>query len=149
VYDFYCGTGTIAIYLSPYVREVIGFEIIPAAILDARLNCESNGVTNCRFIEGDLKDQIRDHLRTDPAFPSPDLIIIDPPRAGLHPKVIQQILELHPPKITYVSCNPATLARDLKSLLEGESRYILRCVQPIDLFPHTAHCEAIALLARV
>ncbi|MCI0515531.1 23S rRNA (uracil(1939)-C(5))-methyltransferase RlmD [candidate division KSB1 bacterium] len=149
VYDFYCGTGTIAIYLAPYVREVLGFEIIPAAIQNARLNCEANGVTNCRFIEGDLKDQLKLQLQTDPTFPTPDVIVVDPPRAGLHPQVIQQILALQPPKIIYVSCNPATLARDLKSLLEGESRYTLRCVQPIDLFPHTAHCETIAQLTRV
>ncbi len=144
VYDLYCGTGTIGIYLSPFVKRVIGFEIVPDAIRDARLNCELNQVQNCEFFEGDLKDLLIQNSQAKTALPAPDTLVIDPPRAGMHEKVVNEIIKLAPQKIVYVSCNPSTLARDLKLLCTTDYRLIK--VQPIDLFPHTPHCEAVALL---
>ena len=140
VLDLYSGTGTIPIMLSENCREVIGIEIVESAVADAEKNCRKNGVTNCIFIRGD----IRECLSRIPK--PPDLLIIDPPRAGMHKDVVKQVLELGVDRIVYVSCNPATLARDISML--GDS-YRLIEVQPVDMFPHTFHIEAVARIVRV
>ncbi|MCU0644902.1 MAG: 23S rRNA (uracil(1939)-C(5))-methyltransferase RlmD [bacterium] len=146
IYDLYCGTGGIAIYIAKHVEKVIGFELIPQAIEDARVNCAINHIENCRFIQGDIKTLFTDPSEIKKENGSPKTVILDPPRSGLHPKLPGKILELEPEKIIYVSCNPATLARDLTLLCETSFKPTL--VQPIDMFPHTAHCEMIVLLER-
>jgi 23S rRNA (uracil1939-C5)-methyltransferase len=144
VWDLYCGAGSIALYLAAQVKRVAGFELAPAAVDDAYVNCRLNGIDNCRFQAGDLKEQIRQALRIgDP--PRPEVVVTDPPRAGMHPEVVQALLELAPPRLIYVSCNPATLARDLGRL---EEKYDVSAVQPFDLFPHTGHIECVARLDR-
>ncbi|MEE4609040.1 MAG: 23S rRNA (uracil(1939)-C(5))-methyltransferase RlmD [Desulfobacteraceae bacterium] len=139
VLDLYSGTGTIPIFLSPAARQVAGIEIVPAAVADARRNCEKNGVTNCRFVEGDIRSVLTG-LEINP-----HVVIVDPPRAGMHADVVARLLALAPPRIVYVSCNPATLARDLALLAEA---YRVAEVQPVDMFPHTFHIEAVARLER-
>lgn len=146
VYDLYSGTGSIAIFIAQQVRQVIGFEIVAPAIADARLNCQLNRIENCRFVAGDLKDAFKDPAAALQLYGQPAIVIIDPPRSGLHPKLPGKILQLQPERIIYVSCNPATLARDLQLLCQQQFRLVR--VQPIDMFPHTAHCEAVALLER-
>jgi 23S rRNA (uracil1939-C5)-methyltransferase len=139
VVDLYCGAGTIAIYVSDRAREVIGLEIVESAVADAERNCGRNGVSNCRFVGGDLR-------RTLPQLGvRPEVMIIDPPRAGMHADVVREVLVLGPERIVYVSCNPATLARDLGLLKEV---YAVEEVQPVDMFPHTFHIEAVAKLVR-
>lgn len=139
VLDLFCGAGTIAIYISDRARTVTGLEIVESALADAERNCRRNGVHNCRFIGGDLR-------RTLPQIDvRPEVVIIDPPRAGMHQDVVKQVLILAPERIVYVSCNPATLARDLALL--GED-YTVNEVQPVDMFPHTFHIEAVARLTR-
>lgn len=140
VLDLYCGTGSIAIYLSSQARHITGLEIVPAAIADARRNCERNGVRNCCFQEGDVNQQLSQ------LDVQPDVVIIDPPRAGLHRQVVTRLLDMAPPRLVYVSCNPANLARDAALLAE---RYTLCEVQPVDLFPHTYHIESVARLERI
>jgi len=138
VLDLYCGTGTIALYLAPRAKKVIGIEINRAAVNDAKRNQDLNGIENVSFIQGDIRDQL-------PLLKQrPDIVIIDPPRAGIHKDVARQILETSAPKIIYVSCNPVTMARDLSLLAEA---YELKEVQPVDMFPHTYHVEAVGLLA--
>jgi 23S rRNA (uracil1939-C5)-methyltransferase len=139
VLDLYCGTGTIAIYLAAQAREVIGMELVASAVEDARRNCERNGVGNCRFVLGDVRTTLPE-LEVDP-----DVLIIDPPRAGMHEDVLQQVMVLAPGRIVYVSCNPSTMARDMLVLKE---RYRVVEVQPVDMFPHTFHIEAVAALER-
>lgn len=139
VIDLYCGIGTISILLAPLASLVIGMDISESSIQDARKNCELNGIYNCEFLCGDVKA-----LLSRAAF-HPDLLIADPPRAGIHKKVIEQILYLMPDKIIYVSCNPSTLARDLALLNE---RYLVGEVQPLDLFPNTHHVETVVLLEQ-
>ncbi len=135
VLDLYSGTGTIPIWLSDAAAQVIGIEIVADAVSDARKNCDTNGVTNCSFIAGDIRQTI------DSVEKRPDRLIIDPPRTGMHPDVAAKVMEMAPPRIVYVSCNPATLARDAALLKE---RYRLVEVQPVDMFPHTYHIEAVA-----
>jgi 23S rRNA (uracil1939-C5)-methyltransferase len=144
VWDLYSGTGTMAIGLARAARKVIGFELLQAAVSDAQTNAGLNGVDNCEFVLGDLKDLLGNSSFAD-TYGSPQVVVTDPPRAGMHPSVVNQLHDLEPPRIVYVSCNPATLARDLKVLVE---KYRLLRVQPVDLFPHTAHIEAVAVLAR-
>jgi 23S rRNA (uracil1939-C5)-methyltransferase len=139
VLDLYSGTGTIPIFLSPAARQVLGIELVPTAVADARRNCEKNGVTNCRFLEGDIRSVIAG-LEINP-----EVVIVDPPRAGMHADVVARLVALAPPRIVYVSCNPATLARDLALLAEA---YRVAEVQPVDMFPHTFHIEAVARLER-
>jgi 23S rRNA (uracil1939-C5)-methyltransferase len=143
VYDLYTGTGTIAQFLAASCRQVIGIEYVPEAIEDARINATLNQLVNTRFFAGDMKDILT------PAFISeqgkPDVIVTDPPRAGMHTDVIDSILHALPERIVYVSCNPATQARDL-ALLAGQ--YQLTAVQPVDMFPHTHHVENVVLLKR-
>ena len=139
VVDLYSGTGTIAIYLSDYSNKIIGLEIIESAVSDAENNCRLNNVSNCRFILGDIKDsllQITDR---------PDVMIIDPPRVGMHKDVVKQVIEIAPQRIVYISCNPATMARDVNMMKEN---YRIVEVQPVDMFPHTYHIEAVAKLER-
>ncbi len=146
VFDLYSGTGSIGIFIADKVRKVVGFEIVEDAVRDARQNAELNKIENCEFVLGDIKDQILDVTDLKEKFGKPDVIIIDPPRSGMHPKVPARIVEFAPDKIIYVSCNPATLARDLKILCEQE--YLLSSVQPVDMFPHTAHVETVAMLVK-
>lgn len=147
IYDFYCGAGTISIYLSKFVKRVVGFESVSAAINNARENCQINGVKNCSFVLGDLKDAYKSTNDFIQNYGAPDVIILDPPRGGMHPKTIQAVMSLNPKRIVHVSCNPATLARELLELCVEKYRLIK--VQPIDMFPHTAHIEAVAQLTRV
>lgn len=141
VYDLYTGTGTIAQFVSAKASKVVGIEYVKEAIDDARINAEANGITNCTFYAGDMKDILT------PAFikrnGQPDVIIVDPPRAGMHESVTKVILDAAAPKIVYVSCNPASQARDLAMLSE---KYDILKVQPVDMFPHTHHVENVALL---
>jgi 23S rRNA (uracil1939-C5)-methyltransferase len=146
VYDLYCGAGTISLYISKYANKVVGFEAIDSAVKDARRNAELNKVKNCQFVRGDLRDQLTDIKMATRLYGRPDVMIIDPPRAGMHPKTVKTILRLKPEKIVHVSCNPATLARDLKELCA--EFYKLVKVQPVDMFPHTAHVEVVALLVK-
>lgn len=146
VYDLYCGAGTISLYISRYANKVVGFEAIDSAVLDARRNAELNKVTNCQFVRGDLRDQLTDIKMVTRNYGHPDVMIIDPPRAGMHPKTVKAILRLKPEKIVHVSCHPATLARDLKELCAEHYKVVK--VQPVDMFPHTAHVEVVALLVR-
>ena len=139
VLDLYCGAGTIAIYLADMAREMIGMEIVESAVADARRNCRRNGIENCRFVSGDIRTTLV-QIET-----KPDVMIIDPPRAGMHPDVVNQVLALAPERIVYVSCNPATLARDVALLKEN---YQVIEVQPVDMFPHTFHIESVAKLTR-
>jgi 23S rRNA (uracil1939-C5)-methyltransferase len=139
VFDLYCGTGAIAISLSDAAGRVIGFEIAESAVADAEKNCRINGIGNCRFIPGDIRTSMAQ------ARVRPEVMVIDPPRAGMHPDVVRQILEICPERMVYVSCNPATLARDLALMAD---RYRLLEVQPVDMFPHTYHVEAVARLER-
>ncbi len=139
VVDLYCGTGTIAMWLSDKASQVTGIELVESAVADAERNCRRNGIENCRFIQGDIRDVLPGLAKT------PDVLVIDPPRVGMHKDVVGQVLELSPERIVYVSCNPATLARDLGMLAE---RYDVLEVQPVDMFPHTFHVEAVARLER-
>jgi len=145
VYDLYSGTGTISIYISKLVRKVLGIEVIEAAVQDARRNKALNQVENVEFVLGDVKDEMKRMEELVDVVGRPDVLIVDPPRAGLHPKSVQAIQKLAPEKMVYVSCNPTTLARDLA---EWKNRYTLRQVQPVDMFPHTYHIETVVLLER-
>ncbi|MGG4492434.1 23S rRNA (uracil(1939)-C(5))-methyltransferase RlmD [Brevibacillus reuszeri] len=138
--DLYCGTGTISLWLAPFAREVRGIELIPEAVEDARKNAERNQAANAQFHVG----------RAEVLMPKwakqgvkPDVIVVDPPRTGLDDALIRSLLEVMPKKIVYVSCNPSTLAKDIGKLL---AKYELKHVQPVDMFPHTAHVEAVTLL---
>ena len=141
VYDLYTGTGTIANFVARHAREVIGIEYVPEAIEDAKVNSEVNGITNTRFFAGDMKDILTDDFIEEHG--RPDIIITDPPRAGMHTDVVKTILQAAPKRIVYVSCNPATQARDLQLLDEA---YKVVRIQPVDMFPHTQHVENVVLL---
>ena len=141
VYDLYTGTGTIANFVAKKARKVIGIEYVPEAIEDAKINSEINGITNTLFFAGDMKDILNDEFIA--TYGRPDVIITDPPRAGMHPDVVKTILRAAPRRIVYVSCNPATQARDLQVLDEA---YSVVEVQPVDMFPHTPHVENVVLL---
>lgn len=143
VYDLYTGTGTIANFVAKKARHVIGIEYVPEAIEDAKVNSKINGLDNTEFYAGDMKDILNDDFIA--THGRPDVIITDPPRAGMHPDVVQTILRTAPQRIVYVSCNPATQARDL-SLLDAD--YKVKAVQPVDMFPHTPHVENVVLLER-
>ncbi|ETR72437.1 MAG: 23S rRNA (uracil1939-C5)-methyltransferase [Candidatus Magnetoglobus multicellularis str. Araruama] len=139
VWDLYCGTGTIAIWLARDCASVWGIDFVDDAIINARDNCKRNTIDNCYFVCGDIKDQLKECNET------PGVVIMDPPRAGIHPRVINQLLSVAPRRIVYVSCNPSTMARDLKALADC---YEVAEVQPVDMFPHTFHIEAVARLER-
>ena len=143
VYDLYTGTGTIANFVARHARQVTGIEYVPEAIEDAKTNAALNGITNVRFFSGDMKELLTDHFMTTQGLP--DVVITDPPRAGMHGEVIQRLLAASPRRIIYVSCNSATQARDLSLLDTG---YRVMKVQPVDMFPHTHHVENVVLLER-
>ncbi len=145
VYDLYCGTGAISIFVSNAVRQVIGIELIESSIINARMNAEYNGISNCEFIAGDLKDLLTKDVGWKEKYAKPDVLIIDPPRSGMHPKAVEEIGGMKIPRIVYVSCNPATLARDLQLL--APFGYSIEKVQPVDMFPHTYHIESVVKLA--
>jgi 23S rRNA (uracil1939-C5)-methyltransferase len=140
VYDLYSGTGTIALHVADGARSVVGIESVEQSVLDARRNAESNGVHNCVFLQGDLKDTLLSSRRGGDPLPAPDVVIADPPRAGMHEKVAREIVSLSPRTIVYVSCNPSTQARDLKIICES-GKYSIHSIQPVDMFPHTQHIE--------
>lgn len=142
VYDLYTGTGSIAIYLARYAAKVVGVEYIEPAIIDARLNASLNNIDNCTFIVKDMADALTDEFVNQHG--KPDVVITDPPRAGMHPKVVESLRSLSPEKIIYVSCNPATQARDLQ-MLDDKYAVVKSC--PVDMFPHTHHLENVALLS--
>ena len=143
IYDLYTGTGTIANFVARYARKVIGIEYVPEAIEDAKINSKINGIENTEFFAGDMKDILnRDFIEK---HGKPDIIITDPPRAGMHGDVIDAILFADPQRIVYVSCNPATQARDLQLLNEA---YEVKRIQPVDMFPHTQHVENVVLLEK-
>ena len=143
VYDLYTGTGTIAQFISAGAKKVIGIEYVPEAIEDAKINAALNKIENTEFFAGDMKDVLNDSFIAEHG--TPDVIITDPPRAGMHPDVVKVILEAAPKRIVYVSCNPATQARDIALLDQG---YKVMAVQPVDMFPHTQHVEVVTLLER-
>jgi 23S rRNA (uracil1939-C5)-methyltransferase len=138
VYDLYTGTGTIANFVAGSAKKVIGLEYVAAAIEDAKINSQLNKVTNTEFFAGDMKDLLTEAFLTQHG--RPDVVITDPPRAGMHEDVCRMLLKALPKRIVYVSCNPATQARDLKML---SARYAISAVQPVDMFPHTIHVENI------
>ncbi len=144
VYDLYCGAGTISLFVADAVRRVVGVELVEEAVENARRSAAANGVENCTFVVGDMLKLFT------PAFVEehghPDVLIVDPPRAGMHPKVVAQVARLRPEQIVYVSCNPQTQARDLQLLGDG---YRIEAVQPVDLFPHTHHVENVISLRAV
>jgi len=143
VFDLYSGTGTIALFVADAVSHVVGIESVESAVRDAERNARLNGVENCSFVMGDLKEKLTRESEWMKSYPRPDVLIIDPPRSGMHPDVVDAIVKLGVPRIVYVSCNPATQARDAKMLCS--SRYTLRKLQPVDMFPHTYHIENVAL----
>lgn len=143
VYDLYTGTGTIANFVARQVKKVVGIEYVPEAIADAKLNSEVNGIDNTIFFAGDMKDVLTDGFIEEHG--RPDVMIIDPPRAGMHEDVVNVILNARPERIVYVSCNPATQARDLALM---DSLYRVEEVQPVDMFPHTHHVENVVRMTR-
>jgi 23S rRNA (uracil1939-C5)-methyltransferase len=147
VYDLFCGTGSIALFASAHCRKVLGVELVESSVNDARANAKRNGVDNCEFIKLDLKDV--KEIRKDMAdFGSPDVVITDPPRAGMNPKAVKALLEIAPPAIVYVSCNPASLARDGQMFCEAGNYKLVHC-QPVDMFPQTNHVESVARFERI
>ncbi len=143
VYDLYTGTGTIANFLARGCRRVVGIEYVAEAIADAKENSRLNGIDDTIFFAGDMKDVLNDAFVADNG--RPDVVVVDPPRAGMHGAVVDELLRILPERIVYVSCNPATQARDLQLM---DERYAVAAVQPVDMFPHTPHVENIVLLNR-
>ncbi|UCF90961.1 MAG: 23S rRNA (uracil(1939)-C(5))-methyltransferase RlmD [Desulfobacterales bacterium] len=139
VLDLYSGTGTIPILLSEAAQEIVGIELAASAVVDAENNCRRNAIKNCRFIQGDIRNCLSRLSKR------PDVLIIDPPRAGMHKDIVKQVLEMAPERLVYVSCNPSTQARDL-ALMQG--RYRVAEMQPVDMFPHTYHIESVAKLVK-
>ena len=146
VYDFYCGTGSISIFVAKKAKKVFGFEIVESAIKDAKQNALKNNVTNTEFYCGDLSKMLENYNEIIKQNPC-DVLILDPPRAGLHPKTLKEVLKINPKKIIYVSCNPTTQARDVREFIN--SSYIMGTVQPIDMFPHTHHIECVITLDKI
>ena len=142
VYDLYCGTGTIGIYIAESVKQVYGIEIVEDAIEDAKINAQINSINNINFYCGDLKDVLGSDAMDN--IEKPTTIIVDPPRPGLHPNTVKNLIKLSPEKIIYVSCNPATMARDIEMLVS--EKYMIKDLQPIDMFPHTPHIECVTTL---
>ena len=139
--SLYTGVGSIALYVSKYAKHVVGVEEVPTAIEDAKVNMAMNGIENCTFYAGDVKAILTDSFAEEHG--APDLVITDPPRAGMHGDVVDMFLKLESPRIVYVSCNPATQGRDIQLLSE---KYDLIKVQAVDMFPNTHHIESVALL---
>jgi 23S rRNA (uracil1939-C5)-methyltransferase len=143
VYDLYTGTGTIANFVAQDAKQVTGIEYVESAVDDAKLNSRINSIANTDFVAGDMAKVFNDEFVAK--YGKPDVIITDPPRAGMHASVVEKILELAPTRIVYVSCNPATQARDLALM---DEKYSIEAVQPVDMFPHTHHVENVVLLIR-
>ncbi|HYQ58611.1 MAG TPA: 23S rRNA (uracil(1939)-C(5))-methyltransferase RlmD, partial [Draconibacterium sp.] len=143
VYDLYTGTGTIANFIAKEAKKVVGIEYVPEAIEDAKLNSEINTINNTSFFAGDIKDVLNESFIDEHG--RPEVVITDPPRAGMHANVVEAILKMKPEKIVYVSCNPATQARDLALL---DSLYQIEKIQPVDMFPHTHHVENVVMLRK-
>jgi 23S rRNA (uracil1939-C5)-methyltransferase len=141
VYDLYCGTGTITNFVAPYVNKAVGVEYVPSAIEDAHINSELNHIENTVYYAGDLAKVLDNDFVLQNG--RPDVIITDPPRNGMHESVVKQVLQIEPAKVVYVSCNPATQARDIALMIE---KYEVAAVQPVDMFPHTHHVENVVLL---
>jgi 23S rRNA (uracil1939-C5)-methyltransferase len=141
VYDLYCGVGTLSLFMSKKAKKVVGLELVDIAIENARFNAEENEVNNVSFIKGDMKDVFTPEIVEEHG--APDVLITDPPRAGMHPDVVERLCELKIPRLVYVSCNSSTMARDLKEL---KKVYEVEEVQPVDMFPQTYHIEAVAKL---
>ena len=144
LWDLYCGAGTITLFAAPQVKSVLGIELAESSIIDAHANAERNKISNVEFISSDLRKAL---LSPDllSMYGKPDVLIIDPPRSGMHGDVVQEILELAPERISYISCNPATQARDIEMMKE---KYSLEALQPVDMFPQTWHIECVAKLRR-
>jgi 23S rRNA (uracil1939-C5)-methyltransferase len=143
VYDLYSGTGTISQFLARKAKKVVGIEYVDAAVNDAKENAKLNNLSNTQFFAGDMAKVLnRQFVSTNG---TPDILITDPPRAGMHPEVVQAILEMSPQKIVYVSCNPATQARDLALMKE---QYEIKEIHPVDMFPHTHHVENVVLMEK-
>ncbi|NTU92124.1 MAG: 23S rRNA (uracil(1939)-C(5))-methyltransferase RlmD, partial [Chlorobiaceae bacterium] len=145
VYDLYCGTGTITLYLAQHCRQAIGIEVVESAVKDAGMNASFNGIENAVFFQADLKDFHEMQEKLTP-YAAPRVIVTDPPRAGMHPKALETMLKLEPERIVYVSCNPANLARDGKEI--AAKGYRLTMIQPVDMFPQTSHIETVACFER-
>jgi 23S rRNA (uracil1939-C5)-methyltransferase len=143
VVDLYSGTGTISLLLARRCRRVYGIEVATTAVEDAVRNARANGIDNCTFLSGEVRHHLPELIRKGVKA---EVVVADPPRAGFHPKALRALVALAPARIVYVSCNPATLARDLVGLTGGG--YRLEWVQPVDMFPHTPHIEAVARLTR-
>ena len=143
LYDLYCGTGSIGIFLAQYVRKVYGVEVVTSAVIDAIENANNNDIKNIEFFNGDLVDFFTTNKEIK-LIEKPDVVVLDPPRAGIHNNTMQSIINLNPEKIIYISCNPATQVRDVKILIENN--YSINNIQPIDMFPHTPHIENIVVL---
>jgi 23S rRNA (uracil1939-C5)-methyltransferase len=147
VLDLYCGTGTLTLLFARAARHAIGVESVPDAVASARRNAKRNGVANAVFVDGEARPILRQWARGErPDRPRPDVVVVDPPRAGLHPRVVFRVAELAPRRIVYVSCSPATLARDLKDF--AAQGYRLVDTTPFDMFPHTPHIECVSRLVR-
>jgi 23S rRNA (uracil1939-C5)-methyltransferase len=143
MYDLYCGTGSIGIFCSQGVKKLVGVEAIPEAVEDARVNAELNDVRNASFFAGDVIDICNDELFS--LHGRPDVVVTDPPRAGMHEKLVRYLLQIEAPTLVYVSCNPATQARDIQLL---DEKYSVERVRPVDMFPHTHHIENVVQMKR-
>jgi 23S rRNA (uracil1939-C5)-methyltransferase len=143
VYDLFCGIGTIGLSMAGAARELWGIEIVAPAIVDAERNAALNSISNAHFMAGDVRTEMRPLVER---AGKPDVVLVDPPRAGLSQKIVRRILETEPQKIVYVSCNPTTLAPNARQL--ADAGYTLERVTPVDMFPQTPHIEAVALLQR-
>ncbi len=141
MYDLYCGTGSIGIFVSKLAKKIVGVEVVEEAIADAKENALLNQLNNARFFSGDVIDICNDAFFQQHG--RPDVLITDPPRAGMHEKLVQKILDIAANTIVYVSCNPATQARDLAIL---DEKYVVTKIQPVDMFPHTLHIENVVQL---
>lgn len=146
VYDLYCGTGTLGICAAKRAKQVVGVELSPESAHDARHNAKENGIDNITILTGAVRRMLGE-IREKELFPEPDVVMVDPPRAGLDPHAIKQLLELSPPKILYISCNPTTQVENIREFLSNG--YALKAIQPVDQFPHTIHIENITLLVKV
>lgn len=146
VYDLYCGTGTLGICAAKKAKHVVGIDIAPESTLDAQANAKTNGIDNIAILTGSVPDVIQ-AIRNEKSHPLPNIVVVDPPRAGLDPNAIQQVLQLSPQKIVYISCNPATQAENIKEFIAAG--YRIHIIQPVDQFPQTFHVENIAILEKV
>lgn len=141
VFDLYCGIGTISLFMAPYAKEVYGIEIVEEAVQAAKENASMNNIQNAQFIAGDVEKILDKLINNDKIVP--DIVMIDPPRKGLDKKSVNNILKISPKRLVYISCNPATLVRDLSAF---EDVYEVKLLKPVDMFPFTSHVECVSLL---